>query len=469
MVRKRIEPPEVMPSIYGPQPRRFRAADLPDMVSVRITDLFPDMTGGYLQGEGVSFVGQDAKRALAGVDMGMIRPGDTVNVLCSEHGFYLLEGRHYREVVKCVVDAIRERTGCGNVRLRVASGIGRKEADEVVRHFELDSYCDVETTAMSTWDEGVPIQTEIGTLIGLKPAYDADWIVHVGHDEPRDLYFHRMMDRNLKAFVMSYARYETRAVYHGNFFGRSANFLQRAIFDSPFVQDKFAFACILTSTPDGITGVDADNDLNEMDRRITRDLLSDYGKMLRLLAGIDECIAVWDAGRWGYYIHAGGICFGTLENAEYDAFDLSNPASLAYHDLIAKMVKGEVEGIDRIMTVNPTIKAVVVNQAWPGLPISDVPLSVPTFVVGEDQAAMLSADSTNPFFMGAAQTAETLEAAMAAAGETAKTDKILAFDGSFGYITVSSTLADFLRRKAPEVNRIVEEELLPKWLQQRGL
>ncbi len=469
MAEPSIQPPQVMPSVYGPEPRSLRAADLPDMESVRVNELFPGMDRGYLQGQGIPAIGEAAKAALAGVDTSMIRPGDSVNILCSEHGFYLLEGEHYRETLKETVEMVREKTDCKEVRVRVASGIGRKEADEVIQYFDLGNYLDAKVSAMSTWSKGVPIETEIGTLLGIEKAYDADWIVHVNHDEPRDLYFHRMIDRCLKAFAMSYARYETRAVYHGNFFGRSANFLQRAIFDSPFVQEKFAFACILRSTPAGITGVDADNDLYRMDRRITRDLLRDYGKMLRLLALIDECIAVWDAGRWGYYIHAGGICFGCFENAEYDAFDLSNPASLAYHDLLAKTVKGEADGIGQIMMVHPAIKSVVVNQAWPGLPISDVPMSVPTIVVGRDQAEMLCADSTNPFFMSFAQTADSLEAAMDSARTATKTDKIIAFDGSFGVVTVSSTLAQYLRQKAPEAERIVEENLLPMWLKQRGI
>jgi len=129
----------------------------------------------------------------------------------------------------------------------------------------------------------------------------------------------------------------------------------------------------LRSTPDGITGVDADNDLYLLDRRITKDLLRDYGKVLRLLGEIDACIVVWDAGRWGYYIHAGGIAFGCLENGRYDAFDLDVPSALGFHDKIEKYLKGEASALDSIMNINPAIKAVVVNQAWPGLPISDIP------------------------------------------------------------------------------------------------
>ena len=42
------------------------------------------------------------------------------------------------------------------------------------------------------------------------------------------------------------------------------------------------------------------------------------------------------------------------------------------------------------------------------------------------------------------------------------------FDGSFGSINLSPALAEFLVQKVPEVSRKVDEELLPKWLRQRG-
>lgn len=469
MAHPAAQPPRVMPSRYGPKPRGLRPADLPGMVSVGVRDLFPEMRKGYRQGEGVEETGRAAREALAAVDMDRIRPGDTVNILCSEHGFYILEGLHYREMLKALGDTIRERTGCGNIRYRVASGVGVREAEEVVDYFNLENYLNGRVATTHPFDRPVPIETEIGTLYGLARIYDGDWIVHAPHDEPRDLYFHRMMNRCLKAFAMNYARYETRAAYHGTFSNRAANFLQKAIFDSPFVQDKFAFACILRSTPDGITGADADNDLYRLDRRIAKELLRDYGKVLRLIAEIEECIAVWDAGRWGYYIHAGGIAFGCLENGQYDAFDLTVPSAFGLHELVQKYFTGEMKAFDRIMNINPAIKAVVINQAWPGLPISDVPRHVPTVVVGRDQADMLHQDSTNPEFMKHAVTADSLETALEFAQRASGTDKILVFDGSFGNITASPSMAGYLIARAPAASRRVDEELLPLWLKQRGI
>ena len=469
MLQQDVMPPEVMPSVYGPEPRKIRPAHLPEIVSVRVAELFPEMNQGLRQKEGIEIVYKAAEKALSRVDMSMIKPDDRVNILCSEHGFYIMEGLHYREMLKVLAGAVFERTGCKNIRFVLAGGMGMKEAKEVVDYFELKKHLAFPIKTTHLFDTAVAIDTEIGTLYGLKKAYDADWIIHAPHDEPRDLYFHRMMNRCLKAFAMNYARYETRAVFHGTFSNRGANFIQKAIFDSPFVQEKFAFACILKSTPDGITGVDADNDLYALNRRISKDLLRDYGKALRLVCEIDECIVVLDAGRWGYYLHAGGIVFGCLENGRYDAFDLEVPSAMGFHDTLERYFKGEIKKLDSIMNINPAIKAVVINQAWPGLPISDVPKHVPTIVVGRDQAEMLKKDATNPDFMNHAVISDTLETAMAFAYKIAGTDKVMAFDGSFGYFTVSRPMAEFLMEKAPEVSKRVEEHYLPLWLKQRGL
>ncbi len=469
MVQPAVPPPEVMPSVYGPAPRKVRPAHLPGMVSVGVPELFPEIRKGYRQGEGVRETYEATREALRSVDMDRIRPEDTVNILCSEHGFYILEGLHYREMLKAVGEAVREKTGCSDLRYRVASGVGVREADEVVEYFGLKKYLDGKVGTTHPFDKPIPMETEIGTLYGLAKIYDADWIIHAPHDEPRDLYFHRMLNRCLKAFAMNYARYETRAAFHGTFSNRSANFLQKAIFDSPLVQKKFAFSCILRSTPDGIIGADADNDMYRLDRRISKELLRDYGKVLRLIAQIDACIAVWDAGRWGYYIHSGGIAFGCLENGKYDAFDLTVPSAFGLHDMVEKYFTGEMKSFDRIMNINPAIKAVVINQAWPGLPISDVPRHVPTVVVGRDQADMLERDSTNPEFMRHAVIADSLETALEFAGKAAGTDRVIVFDGSFGNITASPSMAEDLIARAPAVRDEVERTLLPMWLKQRGI
>ena len=89
--------------------------------------------------------------------------------------------------------------------------------------------------------------------------------------------------------------------------------------------------------------------------------------------------------------------------------------------------------------------------------------------VGREIEDILSADPMNTEFMEYAVTAQNLEAGIRFAKKIAGTAKMIVFDGSFGYINLSPSLAEFLVKVAPEVDREVEEELLPKWLQQRGI
>jgi hypothetical protein len=150
-------------------------------------------------------------------------------------------------------------------------------------------------------------------------------------------------------------------------------------------------------------------------------------------------------------------------------FDLSQPAAFGYFDLLAKLAEGQEDAMANIMLVNPAIKAVVVNQSWPGIPMADVPMCVPTIVVGQDLAELMANDPSNPLFMEFSQTASTLEEAMERAREISRTDKVIVFDGSFGCVNLSPSLAQYLIKKAPAVEADVEENLLPMWLKQRGI
>jgi len=292
----------VMPSVHCPEPE-MRAADLTEIVSIKINELFPEMRQGFLHNEGIDFIRKATKETLSQVDMSMIQPDHTVNILLSEYGFYLLEGLHYREMLITIKDVIEQKTGCKNIRLRLAAGMGSREADEIIDHFNLKEYFNGRVRGISAFDKGIPIETEIGTLYGLAGAYNADWIIHAGHDEPRDLFFYRMVYRLLKAFAMSYARFETRSVYHGNFGNRSGAFLQRAIFDAPFVQEQFAFGCFLRMTLVLLTCVDASTDLYGLGTSITIHLLRNFGKLIMLFAGFATCFSCLDCRRYGDLFH----------------------------------------------------------------------------------------------------------------------------------------------------------------------
>jgi len=466
MQAKAVLPPNITESVYGPKPRT-RAASLPGLVSLPVRELFSDIPKqiySHSLGNSLPVVRKAAEKALAKVDMSMIRHQDTINILCDEHGFLIEGGEPYAEMIRTIKDIVQEKTGCKNIRLRVAAGSGMKESDEMLRDFKFTQYFSGQTARLTPYDKGVAIETELGTLYGLDRAYDADWFIHAHYSDLRELYWHRLIDRQLKPYCMAYARLETRGVTHFNFGPRSFSIVPRAIFNSSFIQKRYTFTCVLETTPSGVIGVDADNDCDQVNRRQTIIALKSFGKLIRLFAQIDECIAVVDGPRWPMYLHAGGITFGNLINAGLDYFDLDvYPAGTGFG------LYERIPGAPRIKAINPAIKALVINQMWMKMMNTELPMSIPTIMAARDVADMWMTDSLNPKFMDYAVTAENLEAAMRFAYKIAKTDKIILFDGSFGNINLSPSMAKFLLEKAPEVSRNVDEELMPKWLQQRGL
>jgi len=465
MLKQVVSPPKIMPSVYGPPLPNQRAAEYSGLVSLEVVDLFPDITPSiYLQEDDLAIIRLATEEALAHVDMDMIKADDTVNVLCSEHGFGILGGWAYAEMIKTIKDVVKTRTNCESIRLRVTVGFGYKEAPEIIGYYGLDDHFEGQTAGVTPQDPGVPIETEIGTLYGLAQIYDSDWFIQAHHGDLRELYWHRLMDQALKPFTMSYARLETRGVYHFNFGPRSSNFVQRAIFDSSFIQERYAFSSLLLTAPSGIIGVDADNDLNAINRRLAVEGLKSYGKMVRLFAEIDECVVVLDGAKWLHYQHASGITFGNLVNAQLDFFDLDTvPAGTGF------ALFERVPGTPKIRAVNPALKALVINHMYTNMMCTELPLNIPTIVVGRDLADRLCYDPANPEFMDVAVTAEDLTAALNFAQRIAETDKVIVFDGSYGRINLSPALGKFLIEKAPDVSRKVDEELLPKWLKQRGI
>lgn len=165
--------------------------------------------------------------------MNMIKPNDTVNILSSQYGFQIMGGQAYAEMLKTIKDVVEAKTGCHNIRLRVATGFRIREPLEIVKEYKMDEYFKGQTAPVRAIDPGVPIETEIGTLYGVARIYDADWIIHAHHGELRELDMHRMINRAIKPFAMSYARLETRSVEHMNFGPRSSNFIPKVIFNSP--------------------------------------------------------------------------------------------------------------------------------------------------------------------------------------------------------------------------------------------
>ncbi len=472
MLRKPITPQKPRVSQYGVDPKYVtkRVAEYPEITSVMLSDLFPDTPKViYPSEKGIAAVREAAEKALEKIDMSMIKPGDSVNVCASHHGFTLLGGEPYAELLRTVRDVIARKTGTDNIRLRAGVGLRFRETEEYIKAFKLDEHYKGKARGVAPVDEGIPIETEIGTLYGIKAIYDADWIVHVHNSDVREVHFHRQVDRAVKPFGMSYARIETRSTYHQNLGPRGANFTARAIFASEFVQNKFAFAAFLDMSPVGVVGVDADNDLYALNDRLTVAGCKYYGKIMTLLGQIDECIAALDFPCPVPYVFAAGVIYANFAGANVDLFDLDGdlpPYTWYTEAFYGKDGKPLIEGVP---PVNPAIKMCVHNYSWGGYPSAFFSEHIPTIVVGREQAEVMNRDPQNIEYMSHAVIADNLDTAMAFAYKTTKTDKVIIFDGAAGGINVSESLAKFLIEKAPYVNKLVDEELLPKWLRQRGV
>ena len=104
-----------------------------------------------------------------------------------------------------------------------------------------------------------------------------------------------------------------------------------------------------------------------------------------------------------------------------------------------------------------------------GIPYVTMPFTSPVYIVGDDQARLWREDPTNPHLADRATVVPTVEEALSLAMASGGTDKVVVFDGSYGNITCNAEMAQLLRDRAPIVERLVAEQLLPKWLAQRGL
>jgi hypothetical protein len=471
MKRAPIPPREPRASGYGIDPSlvKKRGADLPGICSVRTADLFPDQPEVIYPGEqGLTAIREETRRGMARVDLSKIRAGQSVNVLCSHHGFTLLGGEPYAEMLRTVRDVVAERTGCSRINLRVGQGLRYREGEEYIRKFKLDSHFS-NTAAIAPIDKGVPIETEIGTLYGIRKAYDADWIIHTHNSDVREIHFHRMVDRAVKPFGMSYARLETRSGYHQNLGPRAANFMARAIFDSDFVQRKYVCSAFLMMSPTGIVTVDCDNDLYALNDRVVIAGMKYYGKIVTLLGSIDACVAMLDFPAPVPYVFAGGLIYGNFLGAGHDLFDLEKP--LPSYTFYTESYYGHDERhlTRHVPGINPALKMTVHNYAMVGYPNEFFAAKVPTVVVGREQADLFRHDPQSTGYMNHAVIADHLDAAVEFARRVTGTDKLLIFDGASGGLNMSEPLADYFLEIAPEVSRKVDQELLPRWLRQRGM
>lgn len=470
--RQPLAPLPPSPSQYGIGTEvLMRARDLPDVGSVLNAELFPKRLFEviYPGSAGLNAIREATEASLQNVDMSMIKPKHSVNILASHHSFLLLGGEPYAEMIRTIKDVVEKRTGAKDIRFRGGVGLRFRESEEQITKFGLDEYFEGKACGIAPIDRGIPIETSIGNLYGLKKAYDADWIIHTHNTDIREVHFHRMVDRIMKPFGMSYARIETRSAYHHNLGPRGANFVARAIFESEMVQKKYAFASILKAFPAGITGVDSDNDLLGLNDRITVESLLEYGKVVMLLGRIPECIAVLDCPGPVPYTFGGGLIFGNFLSASVDQFDLDSP--LTPYCFYSEMAFGvdEERLYPDVPPLNPSVKMVINNYSFKGYPSNFFAEHLPTVVVGEEMAELYRNCPQNSEYMNYALIADNLNSAAQFAYQTTGTRNLIIFDGAREGINASSSLIDFLLDAAPKVEVEVERDLLPKWLRQRGL
>lgn len=472
MFRKPLKPLPPSPSQYGiGTDHPIRANDLPGIGSVLNKDLFPARYSPVIfPGEGgTGAIRKHTEASLENVDMSMIKETDSVNILASHHSFTLMGGEPYAELVRTVKDVVQKRTGVKDIRFLCGVGLRYRESEEYIKKFGLDDYFNGKAAGIAPIDRGIPLETSIGTLYGLKRVYDADWIIHTHNTDIREAHLHRMVDRIMKPFGMSYARIETRSIYHNNLGPRGANFAARAIFETDLVQNKFAFATILKVFPAGITGVDSDNNLLDLNDRLTVESLMEYGKVVKLLGTIPEVIAILDCPGPIPYTFGGGLIFGNFISANVDQFDLDVP--LPPYSVFAEQAYG-IDGnalYDDIPPINPAIKMVINNYSFKGYVGNFFAEHMPTVVVGEKMAELFRNCPMHNTYMHHALTAESLDAAITFAYRVTGTGNVIIFDGAMEGINASESLIQFLLENAPAVEKEVERDLMPKWLRQRGL
>ena len=111
-MRPPITPIAPRQSQYGIDPSlvKTRVCELPGMTSVTLRELFPDLPAViFPSDEGISAVRRHTEQALSNVDMSKIKPEHKVNILSSHHGFTLLGGEPYAEMLRTIRDVIEEK------------------------------------------------------------------------------------------------------------------------------------------------------------------------------------------------------------------------------------------------------------------------------------------------------------------------------------------------------------------------
>jgi hypothetical protein len=466
-----LPPPALMPTWNGRNPAEVvakRAADLDNVVALPIRDLtpwLPQPIWSPIEQFGptdTTEVRERTRKRLDALDWSRIGKGDRVNLIANPHGF-AMAGMAYVAMLEEIQQHVQTHRGA-RVRLRIAESMGHIENPDWMRIFDLEGrFGDAKECPQI--GQGQKIDTRIGPMYLTRQLFMGDHFIHTHISEMREGYLHRMLDRLYKPFGMAYTRLETRSAYHFGYGPRTGQLVSRAVFDSDFVQARYAATVVLNSSPEGVVDVDADNDLGELDRRLATDLFRNYAVLIRLMAEIKDVTVVFDGHGSTVYSYAGGIPFDVLYCAKTDWLDLDNPAF--YTALLPDSMRA-LAG-DRMMGENSAIKSFVINYMAGGVPYMYILRGVPLFVSSEQVASWLEQDPSACWIGDAATVTNGLDDAMQRSYELSGTDNVIVYDGLPGALHVSRGVAADLMAAAPAVTRDVVDVRLPKWLAQRNL
>lgn len=470
MLRAPMTPPAFHRTWNGHDPAnvvRQRAADLPGMAALPVralTPWLPEPIWSEVPEWGptdLTPIRERTRTRLEAMTWSMVKPGERVNVLANPHGF-ALSGEAYVALLEETVSFLEAETGA-EIRVRIGESMGHIENPDWMSVFNLpERFADVAECPQI--DRGTEIDTRIGRFWLNKKLFAADHFVHTHVTEMREGYLHRMVDRLYKPFGMGYTRLETRSGFHFGFGPRTGMLTARAVFDSDFVQERYTGTVVLCNSPEGVIDVDGANDLEVLNERISRDLFRNYATLIRLMAEVDECTALFDGHGNTVYCYAGGIPFDVLYYANVDWLDLDNVG------LFESMLPDSFPGKDEFaMGANDAIRCMVVNYMAGGVPYTYLIDKTPMVVVGNQVYDWLVNDASNTWLSRYASVSDDLLSAMTLARNIAKTDKVIAYDGMPGAMHVSESMGQHLLDRAPAVAEDVEQNYMPKWLAQRGL
>jgi len=465
-----LAPPPLLPTWNKRRPAEVvqqRVADIPGMVALPVRALMPALPEPIWSPDAafgptdVEVIRQRTRDIVRTMDWSKIQRGKRVNLIANPHGFFLC-GEAYVAMLEEIAAHVRATTGA-SVRLRIAESMGHIENPDWMRIFDLRGrFGDAEECPQI--GKGTRVETRLGDFWVTQKLFHADHFIHTHVTEMREGYLHRMLDRLYKPFGMGYTRLETRSAYHFGFGPRTGQLVARAVFGSDFIQERYTGTVVLNTTSEGIVGVDGDNDLETLDKRLATEILRNYGTLIRLLAEIDECVTVFDGHGCAIYTYGGGIAFDNLLCANVDFLDLDNLALLAAFSPPEDMARSGL-----LMGGNPAIKAIVINYMAGGVPEQFLWDQYPTLVVGEPVYRWLITDPSNTYLAERATVIPDLATALDRARELTGTDKVIAFDRTPGALRVSESMGHHLLARAPAVAADVEQHRLPKWLAQRHL